>query len=61
VTVFQAGTRARADGSLETAGGRVLAVTARAATLAAATQLAYQGVAAIQFDGCHFRRDIGRR
>lgn len=61
VTVFQAGTRTRADGQIETAGGRVLAVTARAATLADATRLAYQGVAQIHFDGCHFRRDIGTR
>lgn len=60
VTVFQAGTHRRADGTIETAGGRVLAVTARAATLAEATQRAYDGVAKIHFEGCHFRRDIGR-
>ncbi len=61
VTVFHAGTRKRDDGAIETAGGRVLAVTARAETLAVATNLAYQGIAAIQFDGAHFRRDIGTR
>lgn len=61
VVVFQAGTRVSAAGQIETAGGRVLAVTARAATLAEATALAYQGVAKIHFDGCHFRRDIGTR
>lgn len=61
VVVFQSGTRTSADGQIETAGGRVLAVTARAATLAEATELAYQGVAKIHFDGCHFRRDIGTR
>ncbi len=61
VRVFQAGTRQRDDGAIETAGGRVLAVTARAETLAAATHLAYQGIAMIHFDGAHFRRDIGTR
>ncbi|MBL8205179.1 MAG: phosphoribosylamine--glycine ligase [Blastocatellia bacterium] len=61
VTVFHAGTRKRNDGAIETAGGRVLGVTARAETLASATSLAYQGVASIHFDGAHFRRDIGTR
>ena len=61
VAVFHAGTRQRDDGVLETSGGRVLAVTARAMSLAAATTLAYQGVATIHFDGAHFRRDIGTR
>lgn len=61
VTVFQAGTRRREDGMIETAGGRVLAVTTRAATLAAATDLAYQGIEKIRFEGCHYRRDIGRQ
>ena len=61
VTVFQAGTRKRDDGLIETAGGRVLAVTARSVTLAGATNLAYQGIAKIHFEGGHFRRDIGTR
>ena len=59
LTVFQAGTRRGADGLIETAGGRVLAVTARAASLEAATDLAYQGIEKIHFEGCHFRHDIG--
>jgi phosphoribosylamine--glycine ligase len=58
--VFQAGTRSGAHG-IETAGGRVLGVTAGGDTLAAAIALAYQGVDAIHFDGAHFRRDIGRK
>ncbi len=61
VTVFHAGTRRRDDALIETSGGRVLAVTARAETLAAATAFAYQGIAAIHFDGAHFRHDIGTR
>jgi len=58
--VFQAGTRSGAQG-IETAGGRVLGVTAGGDSLAAAIARAYQGVDAIHFDGAHFRRDIGRK
>ena len=58
--VFQAGTRAAAHG-IETAGGRVLGVTAGGDSLARAIALAYQGVDAIHFDGAHFRRDIGSK
>jgi phosphoribosylamine---glycine ligase len=43
-----------------TAGGRVLAVTARAATLDRALARAYDGVARIGFAGAHYRTDIGR-
>ncbi|MFL6450844.1 MAG: phosphoribosylamine--glycine ligase [Bryobacteraceae bacterium] len=58
--VFQAGTR-RTDRGLETAGGRVLGVTATGANLQAAIRNAYRGVAYIQFDGMQFRTDIGKR
>src|SRR5262245_18217416 len=60
VVVFHAGTRLSADGDVESAGGRVLGVTARASTLEDATARAYEAVGKIQFDGMHFRRDIGR-
>lgn len=60
VVVFHAGTKLNADGEVETAGGRVLGVTARAATLEDATAQAYEAVSKIQFDGMQFRRDIGR-
>jgi phosphoribosylamine--glycine ligase len=59
-TVFQAGTRSGAAG-LETAGGRVLGVTARGPNLAGAIDSAYQAVREIHFDGIHYRTDIGRR
>jgi phosphoribosylamine--glycine ligase len=55
--VIQAGT-AVADGDLVTAGGRVLAVTAVGADVAAARATAYAGVAAIDFAGAQYRRDI---
>ena len=59
-TVFQAGTRLGSQG-LETAGGRVLGVTARGADLAGAIENAYAAVREIQFEGMHYRRDIGRK
>ena len=59
-SVFQAGTREGADG-LETAGGRVLGVTARGDTLSNAIQNAYTAASRISFAGQHFRTDIGRK
>ena len=58
--VFQAGTKEVA-GTLVASGGRVLAVTARAATIEPAQALAYRGVAAIDFPDGFCRRDIGWR
>jgi phosphoribosylamine---glycine ligase len=60
VKVFHAGTSIR-DGGFYTSGGRVLGVTARAATLPAAVDRAYQAVAKIKFDGAHYRGDIAAR
>ena len=60
VEVFHVGTR-RAEGGLLTAGGRVLGVTARAADLQAAIERCYQAAEKIQFEGRHFRHDIGAR
>jgi len=57
VEVFHAGTK-HADGEVKTAGGRVLAVTALAATLEAARARAYEAVSRIHFENCHYRRDI---
>ncbi len=58
-TVFHSGTRLGPSGHLETAGGRVLGVTARGKSLDFAISNAYQAVSRIHFDGMHFRRDIG--
>ena len=58
--VFQAGTRDD-GGTLVASGGRVLAVSARGPSVAAAQAAAYHGVEAIDYaDGFH-RRDIGWR
>lgn len=58
--VFQAGTRQGSKG-LETAGGRVLGVTASGPNLAAATANAYQAAGKIHFEGMHYRRDIAQK
>ena len=58
--VFHAGTAER-DGQFVTNGGRVLGVTALGDTVQEAIDRAYQGVAAIRWDGVQFRRDIGRK
>ena len=57
VDVIHAGT-ALDDDRLVTAGGRVLAVTAVGSDIADARARAYEGVAAISFDGAQWRRDI---
>ena len=57
VHIFHAGTR-RKNGSVVTAGGRVLAVTALGDTVSTARDRAYEAVSRIHFDGCHYRRDI---
>jgi phosphoribosylamine--glycine ligase len=59
-TVFHAGTRMGAAG-IETAGGRVLGVTAAGQDLAGAIDRAYQAARHIRFDGMHYRTDIGRK
>jgi phosphoribosylamine--glycine ligase len=58
--VFHAGTAAR-DGGVIAAGGRVLNVTARGATLAEARERAYGMVDRIDWPGGFCRRDIGWR
>lgn len=60
VHVFHAGTALK-DGQLVTAGGRVLSVAARGATLQEAADRAYTAAAHIHFEGMHSRKDIGWR
>ena len=60
VFVYHAGTKF-ADGSFLTAGGRVLGVTATAATLEQALAKSYQAVDTITWEKVHFRHDIGQR
>jgi phosphoribosylamine--glycine ligase len=58
VTVFHAGTALGVDGRFVTAGGRALAVTGVAETLALARRRAYEGAALITFEGRVMRSDI---
>ena len=57
VQIFHAGTKS-AGSQIVTAGGRVLAVTALGSTIAEARKRAYEAAELIQFEGCHYRRDI---
>ena len=61
VLIFHAGTRRRGDGVLETAGGRVLAVTGLAPSVTEAAERSRAAAERITFAGRHFRRDIGWR
>lgn len=58
-TVYHAGTKYE-NGKFYTNGGRVLGITARAATLDEALNKAYAAVDKIKFEGAHFRHDIGK-
>jgi phosphoribosylamine--glycine ligase len=57
VSIYHGGTKRRADG-FETAGGRVLSVTALAPTVEEARDRAYDAAASIRFAGRQLRGDI---
>lgn len=59
--VFHAGTKRTDAGEYVTSGGRVLSVTGLGSTIEAAITETYRAVREIDFDGMHYRRDIGRR
>jgi phosphoribosylamine-glycine ligase len=61
VTVFHAGTKIAEDGTLVTAGGRVLNVTAVGCDFATAVANAYMAVELIDFEGAFYRHDIAHR
>jgi phosphoribosylamine--glycine ligase len=57
--VFHAGTLA--DGpTIQTAGGRVLAVTSLGKTLDIALDKSYASLKNIEFEGAYYRKDIGK-
>ncbi|HEX6492256.1 MAG TPA: phosphoribosylglycinamide synthetase C domain-containing protein, partial [Candidatus Dormibacteraeota bacterium] len=56
--LFHAGTRRDPDGTVRTAGGRVLTVVARGDDLSAARGAAYANLARVGFDGMQHRSDI---
>lgn len=59
-TVFHSGTR-QIDHHIVTQGGRIMAVSATAATLKDALKCCYDAVSTIQFEGAYYRPDIGWR
>ncbi len=59
--VYHAGTKLDDEGTFLTNGGRVIGVTARGNDLKEALARAYEGVDKIDFEGKHFRTDIGKR
>lgn len=61
VVILHAGTARDAAGRLVTAGGRVLGVTAVAASLQAAASRAYEACDSILCTAKYYRRDIGAR
>lgn len=58
IVVFHAGTKYQGD-EYFTSGGRVLNVCASEKTLAETMDNIYSAIAAISFEGMHYRRDIG--
>jgi phosphoribosylamine--glycine ligase len=60
MVIFHAGTK-RVNGRWQTAGGRVLGVSARGQSLSDALKRCYNAIEQIHFDGMHYRHDIGAR
>lgn len=58
ITIFHAGTKIE-DGNFVTSGGRVLGVCASEQTLEKTMEKIYSAISVINFEGMHFRRDIG--
>jgi phosphoribosylamine--glycine ligase len=60
LVVFHAGTLLK-EGQIVNNGGRVLGVTGLGSTVREAIDKAYEGVAAIDWQDAHYRKDIGAR
>ncbi|GAA0223511.1 phosphoribosylamine--glycine ligase [Metaclostridioides mangenotii] len=58
IVVFHSGTKFD-SGQLVTNGGRVLGVTAKGSTVKEAAEKVYQNIKGIDFEGMHYRTDIG--
>ncbi|MBI4289501.1 MAG: phosphoribosylamine--glycine ligase [Chloroflexi bacterium] len=62
IAVFHAGTRqGQQPGAVLTDGGRVLTVVAKGNSVGEARSLVYKNLPAIEFEGCHYRKDIAAR
>ena len=58
ILVFHAGTKLDSEGKVVTNSGRVLTVVATAKNIAQAREKVYNNISRINFDGCHYRKDI---
>lgn len=58
IVVFHSGTKIL-DENLVTDGGRVIGITAKAATVKDAAEKVYENIKKISFEGMHYRTDIG--
>jgi phosphoribosylamine--glycine ligase len=61
ILVFHAGTKTDQDSQIKTDGGRVLTVTSTGKSMAEAREKVYNSIPLIQFEGCHYRKDIAAR
>lgn len=59
IVVFHSGTKIL-DGNLVTNGGRVIGITAKSTTVNDAAEKVYENIKKINFEGMHYRTDIGR-
>ncbi len=59
IVVFHSGTK-MFDGNLVTNGGRVIGITAKSTTVKDAREKVYENIKKINFEGMHYRTDIGR-
>jgi phosphoribosylamine--glycine ligase len=59
--IVHAGTKRGPDGTIATAGGRVLGISGQAPTLKQAAEIAYSVCDQIEFEDKYLRRDIGHR
>tara|TARA_B100000700_G_scaffold323913_1_gene428786 strand:- start:1989 stop:3299 length:1311 start_codon:yes stop_codon:yes gene_type:complete len=59
IHIFHAGTTTDQSQNIITSGGRVLSVVAEETNFDKAFELAYESLQKINFDGMHFRKDIG--
>lgn len=58
IVVFHSGTK-MSDGKLVTNGGRVIGITSKAKTVSEAADKVYENIKRINFEGMHYRTDIG--
>jgi phosphoribosylamine---glycine ligase len=61
ISVFYAGAKKMEDGRILTDGGRVLTVTATGKTMKEAREKVYRNIVHVNFEGCHYRKDIAAR